>query len=528
MDARLLKVRRRLLEDFEYYAKKALKIRTKKGKIRPLVLLPAQRKLLDTVLKQLHSEGRIRIIILKARQQGFSTFVEAFLFWLTSQRKAKKTMVLAHKADSTKALFDMTRRFYDRCPKALQPHKKYSSRNELTFDLLDSSFIVATAGGEAVARGETLSYLHASELAYWSQTSAREIWNGLIQAVADVEDTAIFVESTANGMAGLYRELWVGAVKGENGYIPFFSPWFDDPGYTAPAPEGFERTPEEEKVAARALKEYGVELTDDQLYWRRRKIAQASRELFQQEYPAYPDEAFLTSGRPVFNPEQLQEMKLAAPEPLKRMALEDGWQENPRGELLIYELPKKAGLYSIGADVGKGVRGGDNSVAQVLDEKKNHVATWCGLVLPDYFAQVLYELGMMYNGARLIVENNDHGILTVYCLDRDYAYPYLYQEIQHDKVTDKETVKLGFSTNARTKPLIIDHLRASLREAELLVRDKETIEEMLTYIVTESGKMEAEEGSHDDRVMALALANYGHLGMADPIQVKDEYYDEAT
>ena len=97
--------------------------------------------------------------------------------------------------------------------------------------------------------------------------------------------------------------------------------------------------------------------------------------------------------------------------------------------------------------------------------------------------EVLYALGMEYNEALVIVENNSHGILTCTRLGKDMAYPAFYTEVQYDKLTDKESVRLGFTTTAKTKPLIIDQLRASMREGELELNDKTTIREMLSYVV---------------------------------------------
>lgn len=133
---------------------------------------------------------------------------------------------------------------------------------------------------------------------------------------------------------------------------------------------------------------------------------------------------------------------------------------------------------------------------------------------------------MFFNEARIIVENNGHGILTCTRLGKDMAYPNFYTEVQVDKITDRETVKLGFSTTAKTKPLIIDQLRANMRENEIELNDKVTIREMLTYIVTESGAMEAESGCFDDCVMSLALANHIHEGIWEPIEVTDNFYIE--
>ena len=340
-------------------------------------------------------------------------------------------MVITHHADSTRALFDMTKRFHENCPPILKPHTKYSSRRELSFDVLDSSYVVATAGGDSVGRGETLTHVHASELAFWPKSTASDIWNGLVQAVPNTTGTAIFIESTANGVTGLYHDLWKGAVEGTNGFVPVFIPWFTDPTYVEDVPPNFAKTPEEEDLADK------YDLSDEQLMFRRRKIAQNGIDLFRQEYPSYPDEAFLTTGRPVFNPEQLQKSLEDAGDVKERLALEgEEFVNNRRGELSTY-LPHDEGeRYVIGADVAMGVRNGDFSVAQVLDSKKRQVAVWRGQVHPDYFSEVLYALGMFYNEALIICENNSHGILTCTRLGKDMAYPNFYTEVQVDKITD--------------------------------------------------------------------------------------------
>jgi len=521
MDKKLQQIRKRLFNDFPFYAKSALRIRTKVGDIAPLDLNPAQQILQSAVDDQIASEGKVRVIILKARQQGLSTYTGGYLYHAVSQQPARKAMVVTHHADSTRALFDMTKRFHEHCPEILKPHTKYSSRRELSFDVLDSSFVVATSGGDSVGRGETLTHVHASELAFWNKSTAQDIWNGLIQAVPNTKGTAIFVESTANGVTGVFYDLWKGAVEGTNGFVPVFIPWFTDPDYREPVSKTFERTPDEEELADK------YNLDDEQLMFRRRKIAQNGIDLFNQEYPAKPEDAFLNTGRPVFNPEQLTQCLDDAKDVKERLALEaDEFVHNRRGELSTY-LPHNAGeQYVIGADVAMGVRNGDFSVAQVLDSKKRQVATWRGQVHPDYFAEVLYALGTYYNEAFICVENNAHGILTCTRLGKDMAYGNFYTEVQHDKITDRETVKLGFSTTAKTKPLIIDQLRAAMRENELQLNDKTTIREMLTYIVTESGAMEAEASCFDDCVISLALANYVHEGAWEPVEVPDELYLE--
>ena len=517
-----LAVRKRLRDDFTFYAKACINIRTKEGEVKPLTLNGPQQKLNELVEKQLAATGRVRVIILKARQQGFSTYVHAWLYHKLSQQKAKKGLVVAHVADSTRSLFDMYKRTHELVPEAVKPATKYSSRRELSFSALDTSLMVATAGGDAIARGETITHAHNSEVAFWPKATAKDNINAVLACIPDAKGTANFIESTANGMSGPFYELWCAAVNGENGFIPFFSPWFDSPEYVEDVPDNWEATYEEMDLAEK----YG--LTPSQLMFRRYRIANTSREQFQQEYPSNADEAFIASGRPVFNPDQIYAMLRDAGEPLYRMAHEgDSFEKHPRGELLVYAEKKISGRYYIGADVAMGVKGGDYSVAQVLDDQKEQVAVWRGHIHPDYFANVLHDLGMYYNEARLVVENNNHGLLTAVRLGRDLAYPNIHTEIGEGQLVEKETLVIGFHTNAKTKPMIIDQLRAALRVEDLKVNDKETLREMLGFVVTETGKMEAEDGKHDDCVMSLALCNHIHDGKFTPVKVTDDFYIEA-
>jgi hypothetical protein len=531
------KARKRLLEDFEFYAKHAIKIRTKSGEILPLVLNSVQQRFLSDCLDQLKTTGNIRMVILKGRQQGLSTVVSAFIYWYVSQHKGQRALVVAHVKDSTDTLFQMYKRAHENVPELLRPEKKASNKRELTFGALDSGIVVATAGGDGIARGETLQCMHLSEVAFWPKTFAKENFNGLIQALPNTPGTMCFVESTANGITGQFHELWEGAVAGTNGFRPFFSAWFESPEYREPPPDSFERTPHEEELADK----YGLD--DEQLYWRRRKVAAVGLDLFQQEYPCNADEAFITSGRPVFDIEWLVECKNNAPEPIARMAVietKDGFRlvDDPRGELLVYHKRddgSKDGLrtpesYVIGADVSVGIRNPEKSdycVAQVLDSQKRQVAVWRGQVNPDYYAQVLKCLGEYYNMALVAPERNGHGLLVCVRLWKDLGYANVFFDIKEGEIADKDTLALGFQTNVGSRPLIIDKLRGDVRERCIHIYDQTTLSEMLSFIVTESGKMEAEQGCFDDCVLALAIANHIHEGTYTPVDLGDEFYAEA-
>ena len=523
-------LRLRLLRDFGYYAEHALKIRTKDATIAPLVLNEAQKRFAKVLTEQWEAEGKVRLIVLKGRQMGLSTMIGGWLYWRASQVAAQKVFVVAHKGEATATLFEMTKRFHDLCPTVLKPSTKYSGKKELSFDNLQSSYLIQTAGGDGIGRAETLTMVHASEVGFWPVGSARDNWNGLTKAVPNKRGTAIFVESTANGVSGQFYDLWQGAVRGENGFTPVFLPWFLMEEYRDAVPEGFQRSPEEGDLAAL----YGLD--DGQLSFRRREIGLTSRDQFRQEYPCCSEEAFLTSGMPVFNPDQLAAMEREiVRQPGLLLALEDGkFRPNPRGQLREFIAPdlgdtitaRPPETYYIGADVALGVQGGDFSVAQVLDSSKRQVAKWSGHVHPDYFADILAALGRRYNDARLIVEVNNHGLLTNTVLVEKHEYQGLYLRTSVDKLTNSERETPGFDTNSKTKPLIIDQLRMAFRKGEVAIYDRNTIAELRTYIVNDHGKMEAESGCHDDDVMSLALANHIHEGKFTPIEVPDSAYFE--
>jgi hypothetical protein len=512
-------VRLKLYDDYKFYAKHAIKIRTKSNEIKPMVLNAAQEKLHEAIEAQRAATGKVRIIILKARQQGFSTYVHGRMYWTLSQRKARKGLVVAHQADSSRTLFDMYKRTHKEMNDLLRPSTAYSSRKELVFEKLDTGIQVATAGGDGIARGETFSDAHLSEVAFWPSATAEDNLNALLQSIPNNEDTSIYIESTANGMSGVFYNLWKGAVSGENGFIPFFSPWFDSPEYVEDVPPNFERTYEEEDLVNQFC------LSDEQLMFRRRKIAQNGLDKFKQEYPATADEAFIASGRPVFEPEILHSLLLKSKQPLYRMAMESGsFTEHSRGELSVWKERELEETYYIGADVAMGTREGDWSVAQILDSQMRLVASWRGKVHPDVFADVLQALGFYYNEAWVCVENNSHGLWTAVRLGRDLAYPYTWTEISEGQLNDKETINIGFRMTTKTKPMVIDKLRASIREGDILIEDRITLQEMLTYIVTESGTYNAEEGCHDDCVTSLALAVHIHTGKFTPVKNFDDFY----
>lgn len=532
-EQRRLKARKILLDDFEAYAKTCIKIKMKPPKddpeapveLGPLILNRSQRRFIDAVLQQWQKTGRIRVVVLKARQLGLSTLWGAFMYWWTSQRKLQKALVVTNVASATLELFEMTKRFHDHVPTIVKPSTSRNAGTFLQFDKLDSGYRVATAGADTIGRGSTFQCVHLSEVGLWPSKKAKALYNGLMQAVPKARDTFVCVESTARGVGNLFHDVWQAAENGTSGFLPVFIPWIFDYSYQdkdEEIPQPFTRTAAEDDLCAKVLEVYGEVLTDNQLSWRRKIIAgEGGADLFKQEYPTFAEEAFLTSGAPVFHVQNLHDRKRELEEIDKSdvdsryevFTFNDGPEPTftpwHRGALKVYEQPVSGRQYSIGSDVSSG-SSKDWTVAQVLDENMVQVAVWRGKIDPGQWAHVLATLGRWYNDAKIIIEANNHGLLPATRLHEDEGYTNVFTREVYDDLLKDDVLKVGFYTDEKTKPLVIGELQDSIREKTMRLNDLETIQELMTFVNTDTGKQEAEKGCHDDLVMALALVNHIH------------------
>ena len=148
------------------YAKHCLKIIDKQGKLISFEFNEAQKLLDNQINKQLKERGNVRILILKSRQTGISTYCQARGFWKTVSAQNQNAVVVSHLNESTKAIFSMVRNFYDNLPHPLvTPELKESTSNSMAFTH-GSRWRIATARTGEVGRGWTTNYLHGSEVAF--------------------------------------------------------------------------------------------------------------------------------------------------------------------------------------------------------------------------------------------------------------------------------------------------------------------------------------------------------------------------
>jgi len=287
--------RRERDEDFQVYAAENLRIRTKAGGTAPFVLNAAQLHVHRRLEDQKRRTGKVRALVLKARQEGISTYVEGRYYWQASRRRGVRVFILAHEQPASDNLFAIVNRFHDNNPHA--PRTRAANAKELDFADLDSSYRVATAGTKAVGRSDTLQFFHGSEVAFWP--NADDHMAGSVQAVADSPGTEIILESTARGVGNLFHAKWQEAEAGTGEYEAIFIPWHWQQEYRKALPAGFTLTDEEAEYKAL------YQLDDEQMAWRRAKIADLGEAVFKQEYPAVAAEAFQNTGTDSFIPSDL-------------------------------------------------------------------------------------------------------------------------------------------------------------------------------------------------------------------------------
>ena len=492
-------------DDFTDFAKDQVKIITKDAQqgFVPFSFNECQKRITEQLDKQLAETGKVRAIILKARQQGISTYCSARVFWKSYYTPNARSVVMAHDSATSDALFGMSKNLIKNMSGELAPREERSNAKEIIISspAMDgdavASYRLYTAGSPEAGRGTTPTIAHLSEVAFWQHDE--KILAGLFQGISQAAGTEVILESTANGAQGEFYRLWKGAVAGENEYLPIFLPWFITPEYTRTPPENMETTVEEEAL----MEKY--DLTLGQIYWRRLKIAEGGKLKFQQEYPATADEAFIVSGSNVFNVERLDAL---VPRPHVRRSEWDPaskmMDENREGNLYMYDYPDFDEPYIIGADVALGV-GQDYSAAVVMNNKYEIVAHYRNnRIDPSLWGELLFYLGRYYNNAFLAVESNSMGIATLQKLD-SMGYVNLYRQTKVANVSNEEGERLGFRTTSATKPAIIGNLKNLIENEEILIPSPQIIQELKDYIATDTGKTEAAPGCYDDSVISLAI-----------------------
>lgn len=499
-----------------------LTIKTKAGEMVPFVMNKAQRHLHDIIKGLWENNKIIRIFILKARQLGVSTYIEALIFAITSQLENQNATIIADDLDGSNYIFDMSKLYQEKLPEHLRTPTKKSNEKKLEFDGIHSQIIIDTAENKDAGRKYTFRIAHLSEYAFFKR--AEELMVGLSQAVPSLPRTMVIKETTANGF-NFAKDEWDTLEEGRSEELAIFIPWFWGEEYSMDVPEGFIIgdtrqgiiTKDEPIIKSRIVKE-GMDRINERLQWRRwcilnncgmgsdaNKLAN-----FKQEYPSTPEEAFKASGETFFDKDEVVEQLDHVKPPIFRA---DIVKVNTKFELRIspeglYEFYEKAHMneeYVLGGDASSG-SGLDYGVLVVRSKLTNKIcASFRGKVDTDELEERAYMIGSYFNDAIAAIENDKFGFAVNQKLKQRYGNMF-FQEVYDEKLKKKRK-KFGWETNTKTRPLMLAQMQEEIHQGALRLENKVLMKECLTFIRNpETGKVEAQSGCNDDFVIACAIS----------------------
>lgn len=276
-------------DHLDAFSQRCLHIRTKSGQTLPFKLNQAQLYAHNLLEEQRKRTGKVRAVIVKGRQQGFSTYIAARFYHRVIFNRGLRCFILAHEMEASDNLFQMVNRYHENLPEVFKPKATASNAKELAFDGIESGYKVSTAGNKATGRSQTIQLFHGSEAAFWPND--KEHVAGVLQAVPNEPGTEVILESTGNGMGNMFYEMAMAGMKEIGDYQLIFVPWFMSDEY---------RIYDEPYEGQDHDYQKNYKLDDAQMVWRDKKISELGKYKFMQEYPATVTEAFQTSGDDTF------------------------------------------------------------------------------------------------------------------------------------------------------------------------------------------------------------------------------------
>lgn len=510
-------------KDFPGFCKRFLKIKTKRDGVKPFVLNQPQLLIWNQLKKMLDDGVPIRLVVLKARQYGISTFVQAFLLWLVITKQGQNALVIGQNLDMAGELFGKAELMYDLMPDWYKPKRDSKTRGKrLAFAAPNHGLLyVDTAENRDAGRSGTFQHVHCTEIPFWPD--AKRTMDGLLQSVPMDPGTTVIIESTAHGVGDYFHTLWKQAEEGDSSFYPLFIPWFIH--------EEYEREPFKDERLPDWIRELGKKhgLSKAKLCFYHDKYQDFNCDLhtLQQEYPSSAEEAFRSSGLQFFDQRSVDHCRDKHETKPKRKGMyarrndRPVWIEDESGKLWVWEEPQSGAHYSIGIDIATG-RAGDYSAIQVLQSMRQ-VAAYRGKLSPDELAELCSWIGKVYNNALLIPERNGVGLSTVLKLINDLHYSNVYTFQRLDTTTGSISTDYGFTTTGKSRSAILEEVATRIRRGELEIRDERTLSEMESFVFSDDTgkKAQAAAGSNDDMVMALALAVHGSgYFMGGPVEAE--------
>tara|TARA_R100001082_G_C4364784_1_gene161312 strand:+ start:1517 stop:2986 length:1470 start_codon:yes stop_codon:yes gene_type:complete len=380
----------------------------------------------------------------KFRQAGATTICAAYALWYIIFNEDKNVMVVSIGDRESRDFLDRAVSMYDDLPTWLQP--KEIERNKHVLKLSTGSKIKSQPAG--AGRGESVSLLIVDEAAFIDKMT--EFWMAIYPTIST--GGSAFILSTVNGMANLYYELYHDAELGKNNFHVINIHWREHPEYTE---EWAEET--RSNVGERAwLQEYEGE--------------------------------FLGTGETFIDGGTLQQVKRQT---------NASFYSKHYNMMRVWQDPEPYHTYLIAADTSFG-RDRDYSAFHIINlyDGTQVAEFYSNRIGLNEFAKIMVQEGLRYNTAFICPERNGLGLALI---------EQLFEVHEYENMWTDDRGEMGYLVNNKNRDVLLNTLQENLKTQKIKINSERTFKELTTFIISKTGKIQAEDGFADDLVMSMAI-----------------------
>ena len=467
-------------EDPVYFISKYVKVVHPVRGLVPFRLYGLQKKIINNL------EANRFNILRKFRQAGCTTIAAAYALWFIIFNKHKAVVILSKgDAESTEVL-DRIKVMYDELPSFLKPG--IIEDNKHTLKLATNSTIKSRPSGKQSGRSLAGSLLIIDEAAFIDNIDT--IWAAVYPIIST--GGRAFVLSTVNGVGNWYYDVYNKAVNKENSFNAIDIRWQDHPEYKRHL--GYEWLYQE-------MDEKGLNVDD----WEKTTRANMPLRQWMQEYEG----AFLGTGETYISGEVLTRVNSQT---------NNNYYQKYENRMRIWQDPQPYYTYVLGCDVSLGGNR-DYSAFHILNcYNGQQVAEFYSNNTPiNEFATIIANEASIYNTAYVLPERNTIG---------NNLIDWLFNVLEYENIWSDDKDKFGYQITSQNRDQLLALLEEALRTDLIKINSNRTCDELLTFIVNDSGKATAEKNKNDDLVMSLALTVFGYKNLMD--SMPKDYFQSTT
>jgi len=472
---------------FSYFCQKYVKITHPIYGLIPFILYKYQKR----VIKDYDSNRFC--MISKFRQGGLTTITVVWSIWRCLFKLDETIMVLSKSDREAIASGEVAKTALEELPTWLKPEMSKNNDHQKLFEDTGCKLFFYTP---EAARGRSISYLIIDEAAFIP--NMEKYWKAMFPTIATGGHCIAI--STVNGVGNWYYDFYKGAEKGDNEFHIIDLDYWEHPDY-------------------------------DNEKWFREVRGQLGNNGWRQEVLR----DFLGGGDTYIPADILIALteKCRDIEPVRILfpqwanAIKKVTEDmSTNGALHVWREPIDGREYIMGVDCAEGVgEDGDNSCIQVIDVTTcDQVAEfYSNSIPPNVFAQIVNQIGILYNHAKVVIESMGAGLSVLSRLQHDFGYDNLHMEVQGKRE------KLGVKMTRTNRPMFLESMQSKLLNEKILVKSRRFVEELKTFVYNKATlKAEASKGFHDDTIIAMALALSIRDGMMRHLPVGVEISKEMT